>query len=70
MEQNYKKELAMERNKSGEYMQMNEKLIAENNKLKNLIKGNEEEFESERTRLVKENKKSLQTIVDLQQALD
>ena len=44
MEQNYKKELAMERNKSGEYMQMNEKLIAENNKLKNLIKGNEEEF--------------------------
>ena len=60
----------MERNKSGEYMQMNEKLIAENNKLKNLIKGNEEEFESERTRLVKENKKSLQTIVDLQQALD
>ena len=63
MEQDYKKEIIMLRNKANEFQQINDKLILENTRLKNTIKLNEDDYESERTRLTRENKKSLQTIV-------
>jgi predicted nuclease with TOPRIM domain len=69
-EADYNKEIAMWRNKANEYQAINEKLIAENNRLKTTMRSVEEEFEAERGRLTRENKKSLTTIVELQQIID
>lgn len=70
MELSYKQELEKERSNTRDYIQINDKLMAENKKLKKHIADLEEEHETERNRLIKEHKKATQTILELQQALD
>lgn len=69
-EQDYKKELTRLKNKCTEYETIKENLLAEVNKLKATIRSNDDQFDDEKAKWTRENKKNTQTIIELQQTID